>query len=155
MHEIPISSQGPKGVNAQFLEDAERNAAYFSRFEPGCFMCVGPSSEKTWTSEKKTDMTHQENEMCLHDKSLKYILYQNIQSLKDADNFPKGDEARWQKHKPRCMNLISGQSLIARCFVEFVIILDKKILNVARIGLHYCSCSKSLGKCLSVSCICC
>ena len=29
MDEIPTSSQGPKGGDAQFLQDAERHAAYF------------------------------------------------------------------------------------------------------------------------------
>ena len=31
-NEIPISSQGPKGGNAQVLQDAERSAAYFGKY---------------------------------------------------------------------------------------------------------------------------
>ena len=37
LNEIPISRQGPKGGNAQFLQDAERNAAYLGKFKPVCF----------------------------------------------------------------------------------------------------------------------
>ena len=32
MNDIPISSMEPKGGKAPFLQDAERNAAYFARF---------------------------------------------------------------------------------------------------------------------------
>ena len=39
LNDIPICSLGPKGGNAQFLQDAERNAAYFGKFKPGYFMC--------------------------------------------------------------------------------------------------------------------
>ena len=46
MNEIPISSKGPKGCNVLFLQDAERNAAYFGEFQPGYFMHIGPGSEK-------------------------------------------------------------------------------------------------------------
>ena len=55
MNEIRISSQGPKGGNAQFLKDVERNAVYFGKFKPGYFMCTGPRSEETCTFEKYTD----------------------------------------------------------------------------------------------------
>ena len=47
MKEILISSKGPRGGNAFFLQDAERNAAYFGKFKPGNFMYIGPGSEET------------------------------------------------------------------------------------------------------------
>ena len=55
MNEIPFSSQGPKRGNAQFLQDAGRNAAHFGKFKPGYFMYVGPGSEETWKLGKYTD----------------------------------------------------------------------------------------------------
>ena len=55
MNEIPISSQGPKGGNAQFLQDAERHAAYFGKFKPRYFMHVGRRSEEIWTLVKYRD----------------------------------------------------------------------------------------------------
>ena len=55
MNEIPISSKEPKGGKALFLQDAERNAAYFARFKPGYFMYISPGSEKTWNFEKYPD----------------------------------------------------------------------------------------------------
>ena len=38
MNEIPISPQGPNGVCAQFLQDAERNATDFGKCKPRYFM---------------------------------------------------------------------------------------------------------------------
>ena len=55
MNGIPISSQGPRGGNAQFLQDAERNAAHFGKLKPGYFMYIGPGSEETWKFEKYPD----------------------------------------------------------------------------------------------------
>ena len=49
---IPLSSKELKGGCAQFLQDAERNAAYFGKFKPGYFMYIGPSSQETWTFHK-------------------------------------------------------------------------------------------------------
>ena len=39
----------------RFLQNAERNAAYFARFKPGYFMYIGPGSEKTLNFEKYPD----------------------------------------------------------------------------------------------------
>ena len=55
INEIPISSNGPKGCNALFLQDAERKAAYFGEFQPGYFMHIGPGSENNWNFEKYPD----------------------------------------------------------------------------------------------------
>ena len=50
-NENPTFLQGPKGGDVQFLQDAERNAAYFGKFKPGCFMYTGPGSQETWKFE--------------------------------------------------------------------------------------------------------
>ena len=50
--EIPISSKGPKGDRAQFLQDVERNSVYFAKFKPGYSMYIGPGSEETCTFER-------------------------------------------------------------------------------------------------------
>ena len=55
MKEIPISSQGPKGGNAHFLEDAERNAAYSGMFKLGCFLFIDPGSGGIWKFERCPD----------------------------------------------------------------------------------------------------
>ena len=54
-NEIPISSQGPKGGDAPFLRDADRNAACFRKFKPVYFMFMGPRSEKTWNLKRYPD----------------------------------------------------------------------------------------------------
>ena len=51
MSEIPIASQGPKEVEAQLLQDAERNAAYFDKIKPWYTKYIGPGPEKTWNME--------------------------------------------------------------------------------------------------------
>ena len=76
MSEIPISIKEPKGGKALFLQDAERNAAYFGRFKPGYFMYIGPTSEKTWNFKKYPDdpkgkwdeLAKQVTEVCLGQK---------------------------------------------------------------------------------------
>ena len=55
MNEIPISSKGPKGCNTLFLQDAERNAAYFGELQLGYFMHIVPGSENIWNFEKYPD----------------------------------------------------------------------------------------------------
>ena len=55
MNEIPTSSQGPKGDNAQFLQNAGIHAAYFEKFNPGYFTYTGSGSEETWAFEQYTD----------------------------------------------------------------------------------------------------
>ena len=55
MSVISISSQGPSGGNALFLQDATRNAVYFEKNKHGYFMYIGPGSEKTWNFEKYFD----------------------------------------------------------------------------------------------------
>ena len=47
MNQIPISSQGPKAGNAQFLQDVERNVAYVGKLNLWYFMHIGPGSEET------------------------------------------------------------------------------------------------------------
>ena len=44
MNVIPSSSKEPKGDNATFLQDAERNAAFFGKFKPKYFIYIGPGS---------------------------------------------------------------------------------------------------------------
>ena len=56
MNVIPLYSQGPKGGNALFLQDAERNAAYFEENKPRYFMYIGPGSE-IWNFEKAPRQT--------------------------------------------------------------------------------------------------
>ena len=51
----PISAKEPKGGEGLFLQDAERNAAYFGKNKPGYFMYIGPGSEKTWNFEMYPD----------------------------------------------------------------------------------------------------
>ena len=76
MNEIPISSKEPKGGKALFLQDAERNAAYFGRFNPGYLLYIGPSSEKPWNIENDPDdpkgkwneRAKQDTEVCLVQK---------------------------------------------------------------------------------------
>ena len=57
MNEIPIYSKEPKGGKARFLQDAERNAAYFWKFKARYFMYMGPGSEKTQNFKKYPDST--------------------------------------------------------------------------------------------------
>ena len=52
---IAIHSLGPKGCKAQFLQDAETNAADFGEFKSGYFMYIGPGSEETWKIDKYPD----------------------------------------------------------------------------------------------------
>ena len=47
MNEIPICSKESKGGKALFLQDAERNAAYFARFKPGCLCTQVDTQKKT------------------------------------------------------------------------------------------------------------
>ena len=61
MSEIPISSQRPKGGNAQFLQDAESNATHLGKFKPGYFMYFGPGSKETWEIERSTLKIQEEN----------------------------------------------------------------------------------------------
>ena len=55
MSGFPMSSQGPKGGDAQFLQDAATNAAYFGKFKSWYYMSLGPGSEGTWKFEKYID----------------------------------------------------------------------------------------------------
>ena len=56
MNEIPISSKGPKGGNALFLQDAERSAAQFGKFKPGtsCTLIQVQTKLGNWTSTQTT-----------------------------------------------------------------------------------------------------
>ena len=80
MNEIPTSSKEPKGGNAIFLPNAERNSVYFRQFKPGYFMYIGAASEKTWHFEeypddpkgKRDELARQVKEVC--------ILYRSIHS---------------------------------------------------------------------------
>ena len=88
INEIAISSKGPKGSNALFLQDAERNAAYVGKLKPGYLMYIGPGSKETWKFES-TQTTHEESGMNSQNKLLMCILYKSIQSWKDAEISPK------------------------------------------------------------------
>ena len=55
MSGFPMSSQGPKGGDAQFLQDAATIVAYFGKFKSGYYMSLGPDSGGTWKFEKYID----------------------------------------------------------------------------------------------------
>ena len=55
MSGIPIPAKGPKGGHAQFLQNAERSAAYFGKFKPQYYMYIGSGPEGTWTIEMCPD----------------------------------------------------------------------------------------------------
>ena len=90
MNEIPISLLGPTGGNALFLQDAERNAAYFEENKPGYFMYIGPCS-KTWNFEKK----HPDKPKGKWDELAKQVtnvyLAQKHPILERCMNFQKGE----------------------------------------------------------------
>ena len=94
MTEVPISPQGPKEGNAQFLQDAEINAAYFGKFEPGYFMYIGSGSEGTWEFEQ-----YPENPKGRWDELARQVtevyLVQNIQLWKGAETSQKKRELKW------------------------------------------------------------
>ena len=54
VNEFPFSSQGPMEGNAQILQVAERNAAYFGKFKHGYLVSIAPSSA-TWNLQQFTD----------------------------------------------------------------------------------------------------
>ena len=89
MNEMPISSQEPKGGKALFLH-AERHAAYFGKFNPGCFMYTGPGSEKTSTFEK-----HPDDPKGILDELATQVtevyLVQTHPILKGCNNFQRGE----------------------------------------------------------------
>ena len=82
MNEIPISSKGAKAGEALFLQDSERNAAYFGKFKPAYLMYIGPCSEKELL--KSIQMTQKENGTNEQSKLRKSVLYRSIQSCKDV-----------------------------------------------------------------------
>ena len=92
MTEVPISPQGPKEGNAQFLQDAELNAAYFGKFEPGYFMYIGSGSEGTWEFEQ-----YPENPKGRWDELARQVmevyLVQKHPSVKGCRNFKKKKES--------------------------------------------------------------
>ena len=73
INEIPISSQGPKGSNMQFLQDAERNAANFGKIKPRYFILL-VQAHKRLGSLFSTPTTQRERKMSLQDKLRKCIL---------------------------------------------------------------------------------
>ena len=98
MNEIQISSQEPKGGNAQFLQDAERNAAYFGKFKLGYFMHIGPGSEETCKFE-----TYPDNPQRKWEELAKQVTEVNTaQKHPITKGYPKRRaEARWCGHPLR------------------------------------------------------
>ena len=84
-NEIPISSQGPKGGNAQFLQDAERHAANFGKFKPGYVVFFGPGREETWKLEKYTDNPKGKRDELAG--QVTEVFVQKLQSSKGFKNF--------------------------------------------------------------------
>ena len=58
MNEIPIS-KGTKGGHALFLQDAERNAAYFRQLKPG-YLCTLVQVHKKLGCLKRTQTIHKD-----------------------------------------------------------------------------------------------
>ena len=90
MNKIPISSKEPKGGDALFLQDAERNAAYFARLKPGYFMYIGPGSKKTWNFWEVSDDRKGERDE-LAKQVTDVCLVQMHPILKRCTNFQRGE----------------------------------------------------------------
>ena len=81
MNEIPISSKEPKGGKAR---------AYLGKFMPGCFMYIGPGSEKTRNLEKYPHNPEGKYDELAKQGSDVYLVQQHP-ILKGCINFAKGE----------------------------------------------------------------
>ena len=89
-NKFPISSKEPKGGDALFLHDAERNAACFARLKPGYFMYIRPGSEKTWNFWEVPDARKGERDE-LAKQVTDVCLVQMHPILQRCTNFQKGE----------------------------------------------------------------
>ena len=107
VNEIPISSEDPKKGHATYLQDWERNAAYFGKFLSGYFMTIAPSSEETWKFEKYTDNPGRTRDE-LARQVTGVFLVQKQPILKGSKNLSRRRiQARWQEHAFQCRSRIS------------------------------------------------
>ena len=165
MSEITTSSKEPKGREALFLQDAERNAAYFGSFKPGYFMYIGPASEKTWNFEKYPDDPKGKLDE-LANRVTEVYLGQKRPLLKGCIDFQKGELKKGGTNMhfsagdsavKKRIDLISSANdfcIVFRNFSVFLERLMRSTLKVDEIRLQLFVTQKSLGERHSVSTLC-
>ena len=160
MNEFQISSQGPKGGNAHFVQDAERSAAYFGKFKPGYFMYIGPGSEERWRVPRQ----HKRKVGRTCKTSTDVYLAQKHPILKGCNKFRQevlkrcGENMHFSASgtsKNMIIDLISSanDTRILSRICDYFGKMNKDDLE-SRFGF-FCPCSKSLGDRQSVSSFCC
>ena len=115
-----ISSKDPTERDAPFLQDAERNSAYFGKFKPRYFMGIGP--EVTWKFVQYADNPKGKWDALARQVIRKYYLIQKRPILKGCRHFNGGELKRGGAN----MHFGAGDSS------------EKMIMDLIRSAKHFC-----------------